>query len=307
MKKHTIYMMIAGAAALAASGVAGSAGFSYSGANSSVNFTDPACTTSFAMDANGNITCSGTPVTPVIPTCSINPSAPSFAQNGAGVTLSANCLNSPTSFQWTLDGQQVSTAATYAPPVSLSIGTHTVVLAGTNTAGTGTGTATLTVTDPAITPPPVTSCPQTMTEQLMDFAATGNTKHVKMNRGQGYAFKFTTDASGKTGSLETAQSTIGATVYRFMNVSEQMCDFSYTNYDSANGCAASGSYSATINYQIGTGSAMVCPLKPNTTYYANVRNENATVVKLRDGTLSATRGIDTCPSGTVCGFVFGLY
>lgn len=307
MKKHNLTMIIAGVAALASSGMAGSAGFSYSGASSSFNFSDPACTTSFAMDGNGNITCSGATTTPVAPSCSINPTNPSFAQNGAGVTLSANCLNAPTSFQWSLDGVQVSTAATYAPPVSLAVGSHAVVLAGTNSAGTGTGTATLTVTDPAVAPPPVTACPQTMTEQPMDFAAVGNTKHVKMNRGQGYAFRFTTDASGRTGSLDSAQSTIGATVYRFMNVSEQMCDFSYTNYDSANGCAASGSYSATINYQIGAGSAMVCPLKPNTTYYANVRNENATVVKLRDGTLSSTRGIDTCPAGSTCGFVFGVY
>lgn len=304
MKKQNFYMLMAGAAALTASGMASSAGFSYSGTGSTVNFTDPACATSFVMDGNGNITCSGATATPTTPSCSINPANPTFAQNGAGLTLSANCLNSPTSFQWTLDGVQVSNASTYAPPVSLSVGLHTVVLAGTNVAGTGTGTASLTVTDPAVAPPPVTSCPQTMTEQPMDFAATGNTKHVKMNRGQAYAFKFTTDASGKTGSLDTAQSTIGATVYRFMNVSEQMCDFSYTNYDTANGCAATGSYSATINYQIGQGSFMVCSLKANTTYYVNVRNENVTKATTR--TVSQ-RGIDTCPSGTVCGFVFGLY
>lgn len=304
MKKYDIYMLMVAAASYVASGTAGAASFSYNGSSSSFHFTDPACTTSFTIDANGNITCSGAPVMPSVPSCSISPANPSFAQNGSGITLSANCLNNPTSFQWTLDGQQVSTAATYVPPVSLSVGTHTVVLAGTNSAGTGTGSTTLSVVDPVAPPPPVTTCQQTMTEQLMDFALTGNTKHVKMSKGQGYAFKFTTDASGRTGSLATAQSSIGATVYRFMNVSEQMCDFSYNNYDSNNGCAATGSYSATINYQIGQGSFMVCSLKANTTYFVNVRNENASPATSRTGT---TRGVDTCPTGTTCGFVFGLY
>lgn len=303
--KYKLMSLLAGASALMVSGMASSVGFSYTGPNSSVNFADPACNTFFVMDQSGTITCSGAlPPQPTIPTCSINPASPSFTQNGAGVSLSANCQNSPTTFQWTLDGQQVSTASTYAPPVSLSVGQHAVVLAGTNTAGTGTTSTTLTVTDPAVVPPPVTSCPQAITEQAVDFSMSGNTKHLKMNTGQAQAFKFTTGNLGRLGSLDTAQSTIGITVYRFMNVSEQRCDFSYSNYDSYNGCGSSGSFNASIQYKVGQGDRMVCSLKPNTTYYLNVRNENITPPTSRT---PSQRGIDSCPVGKTCGFVFGLY
>lgn len=290
------------AMSMAVIGIGNAATLSYQGA-ATFSYTDPTCTTSFSMDANGKVSCSGVPTTPVTPSCSITPANPTFAQNGSGLTLTANCINNPTSFEWKLDGVPVSSTASYAPPASLTPKSYAVALAATNAAGTGTATATLVVTAP-VTPPPPTSCAQSITEVAMDFTGPAARWHTKMNRGQAYAYSFTTDSVGRSSSFETAESTIGSTVFRFLNLSEQKCDFSYDNYDSHNGCATSGEAGATIYFTFGQPQFMYCQLKPNTTYYVNIRNENPS---LGDARHPSVRGLDSCGVGQTCGYVFVMH
>ena len=100
-------------------------------------------------------------------------------------------------------------------------------------------------------------------------------------------------------------STIGLPVEGFINVSTSQCDFTYptlvapwNTLDATwNGCGnwfASGSLQYHVEYvdshQIGR-----CSLRPNTTYYINIRNES-------QGNL----GVDTCPQGVTCGFLFNM-
>ena len=305
MQKSKLLAVFTACLAVFVGGVGSAATLSYQG-TAAFSYTDPACTTSFTMDANGNVSCtsSSVPTTPVTPSCSIAPANPTFSQNGSGVTLTANCINNPASFNWTLDGVQVSSTASYAPPTSLTPKSYTVTLAATNVAGTGTAASTnRVVTSPATTPQP-TSCSQTVTDYPLDFAAQSFRVHVKMNRNQAYAFGFTTDNSGRMNSFETAYSYIGDAVVRFINVSEQKCDFSYTNFDTMNGCAASGSAEATLVYTLGQPQFMACQLKPNTKYYVNVRNENPALGTARQ---PSRRGEDSCAVGQTCGFVFAVH
>jgi hypothetical protein len=99
--------------------------------------------------------------------------------------------------------------------------------------------------------------------------------------------------------------TIGAETTKFVNVSTTPCDFSYTNFDAHNGCAAS-SQGVMIYYNITNSpkaTGQICNMLPNTTYYLNVRNEMADTTS-RSGN---RRGIDTCPSGATCGYLFQLH
>ncbi|OGR45180.1 MAG: hypothetical protein A2X35_02150 [Elusimicrobia bacterium GWA2_61_42] len=122
-----------------------------------------------------------------------------------------------------------------------------------------------------------------------------------MSRGEAISFSFVTDASERVGAFETGMNTSGATVPRFMTLSEYPCDFSYAGFDSKNGCAGTGNYAGGVVFKVGQVDYSACQLKPNTRYYFNVRNENPSTGDVRHPN---SRGQDTCEPGDTCGFVF---
>lgn len=136
----------------------------------------------------------------------------------------------------------------------------------------------------------------------VDISESGLTRHRKMSRGEAISFSFVTDGSERVGAFETGMDTSGATVSRFMTLSEYPCDFSYAGFDSKNGCAGTGHYSAGVAFKVGQVDFSACQLKPNTRYYLNVRNENPSTGDVRHPN---SRGQDTCEPGNTCGFVFG--
>ncbi|MDD5302247.1 MAG: hypothetical protein PHS14_03985, partial [Elusimicrobia bacterium] len=134
-------------------------------------------------------------------------------------------------------------------------------------------------------------CPQYfITERAFDFRYSGATQIMIIKRGQASAIKFTTDKSGKRGSIVTAYSSSGPEVPKFMNISTNKCDFNYDNLTNGTYCAATRSIGVSLAYTLGTKPITGrCKLEPDTTYYVNIRNEDAH---------EAARGVDTCPVGT---------
>lgn len=130
-----------------------------------------------------------------------------------------------------------------------------------------------------------------------------------MDYGESRSFQFTTGPRGEYYDFDMGMTTfVGADTWRFLNISTMPNDFRYDNYDAKNGCAA---MSSPVHAQVvdmnDYSRFMVCRLRPNTTYYLNVRNERIDLNN-RNGN---QRGIDMCntPDGNGnmmrdCGFVF---
>jgi hypothetical protein len=171
-----------------------------------------------------------------------------------------------------------------------------VAVTANNARGAGTQAASTAIAVTTGTPIAVAPivCPQAWApERIFDFAVSGQTQFITLKRGQASAMKFTTNSDlTKKGSIATALSSQGPEVAKFMNISTRKCDFNYANLTNGTYCATTRPLSATLAYTLGAAAIGRCKLQPNTTYYVNIRNENAAV---------ATRGIDSCGAGN-CSF-----
>lgn len=236
------------------------------------------------------------------PACTISPQAASAGVGGSQL-FNATCTNSPTSYAWKVDGSPVSgaTTASYATATSLAAGSHTVAVTATNGIGTSQEVSgSLSIQN-------VASCAQANTNTPIDFVSgRGQNYRMAVNTNQSRSIQITTGAAGWSGNFMTEIDTTGQNVNKFMNVSTSQCDFSYTQFDTNNGCASTGQYlKVYYNVQAANSQAVAgtCSLLPNTTYYVNIRNEMVDTTT-RSG---SQRGIDTCPSGTICGFVYQMH
>jgi len=127
-----------------------------------------------------------------------------------------------------------------------------------------------------------------------------------LNRGNSISVQIMTGAAGKAGNfiLEAAESQVGQSVDKFLNVSQTRCDFSYAQINAGSFCGVSGAAGA-IQYRVentGTPGSNYCSLLPNTTYFLNLRNESASY--------RSARGQDTCPvnaQGGGCGLLFQFH
>lgn len=97
----------------------------------------------------------------------------------------------------------------------------------------------------------------------------------------------------------------GSTAAAFITLSESKCDFDYSKTTAAgasNACYMTSGYTGTLFARLYPTSQLpaptsYCPLKPDTTYYINIRYENASSIN--------TRGTISCPNNQ-CGQIFGL-
>ena len=145
----------------------------------------------------------------------------------------------------------------------------------------------------------------------------GNSIRFGLRRDNAMVFRFRTGDAGLftlpryvTMGYEE-QVNRGPLAPRFVTLSERKCDFDYTKTmaDGAlNGCykTMSGGDSM-LGLITGTGgdpaaSFPYCPLKPNTTYYLNIRYEDAATI--------SNRGLISCPTGVnaydTCGQTIGV-
>lgn len=309
-------------------------------------------------------------VTVAAPTCTVTPASSSIAPDGHSI-LTANCSPAATSYLWTLltgtgtcDGTTNSTC-----DVTLSTGSVTYKVTGTNGAGTGSASNTATVT---VAPPTCTltanptsiapngtstltaSCPtadsyiwtggtcvgsttscivtlaasQAYTVRGHNAAGDGNTAsttvtvivpgarvntnipitfgtdfgknfNLPMSRNQSVSVQFTTPPTDwPTGSVIKEYGSQGSLVATFANISAIQSDFTYPNFAAWNGCGNFGLVIA-LRYKVESVDSHTygyCSLRPNTTYYFNIRNES-----------SSASGLDTCASGASCGFLFQMH
>lgn len=269
-------------------------------------FSDANCDAFTYSNNTLSCTAAGSPAPAAsVPTCSISPSAAS-APAGTGQQFTASCTDGPTSYAWTVDGTPVAgTTNYYTTATNLPVAVHTVAVIATNGIGpSAVKSASLTVSQAPAQPNP-TACAQSNTITPLDFGtASGKNFNTIVNTMQARSLQLTTGSSGSYGYFITEMNTQGLNVNKFMNVSTSPCDFSYSNYDAGNGCADSGQFTK-VSYQVQDASspaiAQVCSLQPNTTYYVNIRNEKVYTDRSGSG-----RGVDTCPSGSSCAFVFGM-
>lgn len=114
--------------------------------------------------------------------------------------------------------------------------------------------------------------------------------------GEGTAGGFTC-TTGWRGSLVKEQTTIGSLVVTLLNISTIKSDFTYPNWSDWNGCGDVGG-TISLQYKVESSDSKpgMCSLRPDTTYYINLRNEDTN-----------QRGIDTCPVGQTCGFLFQMH
>lgn len=232
-----------------------------------------------------------------VPACTISPQV-ATAPVGASKQFTASCNNSPTTYTWTVDDSVVplATSASYSTATTLVAGNHTVAVSAKNSIGTSTNAGASLVIQT------VATCAQINTNRAINLVTDrGQNIHLGLNRGQSLSLQFTTGTTGQVGSLMTDATPEFVPVTKFINISTSQCDFSYTQVNSKSPCASS----LGVLYSVGVAGTASCVLQPNTTYYMNVRNENPSIfVNNKTGGVIDQRGIDTCPVGSLCGFIF---
>lgn len=225
-------------------------------------------------------------VTVAPPTCTLTASPPSIAPNGTS-TLTASCPTADSYF-WT-GGTCVGSTTSCTVTLAAS---QAYTVKATNAAGTGnTASTTVSVIVPGV---------RVNTNIPIAFGTDfGKNFNVAMSRNQSVSFQFTTPSTEPTtGSVIKEQSTIGKNVMAFVNISAIQSDFTYPNFAAWNGCGNFGTVVA-LKYRVESADSHIfgyCSLRPNTSYYVNIRNDDSSV-----------SGLDTCPSGAACGFLFQMH
>jgi hypothetical protein len=132
---------------------------------------------------------------------------------------------------------------------------------------------------------------------LVSYGSLAALDFIAMTSGQSLSYKFTTPAAPRTGTFQTEENTQVTTPPTMISVSETPCDFDTVKLQAPrNYCYSSIlAVSNAIQYEITpTGAPSVlgnCGLKPNTTYYFNMR-----FLKPSGGTY-----IESCAAGALCG------
>lgn len=267
MKCHRLPILFMAVAA-SVGGTASAASFSYQG----LTYNDANCSNGFTMDASGNISCStaAAPAPTSVPVCNAIQNQ-SVAQ-GASVTLTASCSNSPSSYNWMLNGSTIAAAQSYTTSSTLAQGTYTVSLTATNGVGTSTPqTATLNVTAPTTNPPPTEGdalCTQAnLSNTVMPLDWTpGTYKDIHINQNQSVSFPLMITTASSGGRF-TMSYTSGGT--EIISISQNKCDFSPTLVSS--GCLTGGTQ-PNMTFQTPGSPYSNCTLTPGVQYYVNVRN-----------------------------------
>lgn len=123
--------------------------------------------------------------------------------------------------------------------------------------------------------------------------ATGSTDFIAMTAGQALTYKFTTGASGGN-RIVYNETTLADFAPSLMSISTSPCDFDAAKAQAGDLCyRASDLYNAVPYGIVATGNAAYprCTLRPNTTYYFNIRFVRATSGAATDSCLSPARGV----------------
>ncbi|CAN5498015.1 hypothetical protein BH11PSE11_BH11PSE11_13380 [soil metagenome] len=290
---------------------------------------NPTGTTTYRVDGSGGAFATKV-VSVAAPTCSVTTSLGTLSTSGGASTLTATCSPMPTSYAWstTVPGGSVpgSTASgTLTVPGGAAAGSYTVSVTGTNGSGAG-NTANTPITlqaqgasycpggNTGMDSGPIQNidCPINLDPRSYGSRActinldteAGQNFVWSNSRGQSTTTTFTSGSIGRSGNfiLEAAESLAGMSVDKFINISKNQCDFSYTQIDAGSFCSGSAAKGA-LQYKVEPAGSPpgtnYCSLLPNTTYYVNIRNEAAAY--------RSVRGQDTCPANTACGFLFGFH
>jgi len=131
----------------------------------------------------------------------------------------------------------------------------------------------------------------------------GQNIRMVVNTGQCLVFKFTptnldlwySPGVPRAGNFVMEMDPIGRAVEKYVNISTSPADFSY----SLIGLCGGSSAIPAMGYIVETEDSHSgkCSIRPNVTYYWNIRNESA----------SYWKGFETCPENVACGFVFQLH
>ena len=255
---------------------------------------------SVAPDSLGNlsVTCTDAGPTPPSPsTCTLTPASSVVGSGGTNLTLTAsNC--------GTLSGWAVTSGATVTPvtattasvsvPANLGTSPLTYTVTVANSTTPTSLSASVTVSAPSTIPPPTgtISCAG-YTTQLVDIPwgtiGSGNSRVTTkgFTNGMIVVARFTTPSVIPAG---ISQATIGGVesnsatgpVLRTAAMSLTPCDFPNPNPIGGFWSTVTNTASPSVTYQDGGASSYYTVLKPNTTYYFNVKNE--------------VKGAPTCPS-----------
>ena len=261
---------------------------------------------SVAPDAQGNlaVSCTDATTSPT-GTCtfSVSPSTSLTSTTAATVsaTLTANSYCG-TSWSWSATGATFSDAAANPTTITLpavATGTAVAYTVGLSApSGTPTSaTKTITVNPPSAPPPPVGSidCSSTgYATKVVDIAwgaiGSGNVRVTTkgFTNGMVVVARFTTPSTpiattspikAKISSAESNSAT--GPILRTATFSDTPCVFPKPNPLGTYANVA-GSSSPSVTYQVNGTSTYYPVLRPNTTYYFNIKNEN--------------KGAPTCPS-----------
>lgn len=136
-----------------------------------------------------------------------------------------------------------------------------------------------------------------------------HTVHMLMSKQHAMSWKFHTPPAGPLipspiyGGFQQSTTTLGSEASTFMSVTSTRCDFDYTKVNTLDACyRSSGGTDNAVPTRLsppGTpADFQYCELAPDTTYYMNIRWENAN---------GANRGIEACnPILQQCGMAFAF-
>jgi hypothetical protein len=264
---------------------------------------------------------------PAIPVCSITIVDAVFLP-GVSKQIYATCIPEATTYTWSDNLYGCSSAL--CPIQKSSPDTYTVI--GKNKDGLGNMASIYyappipaqpinvpSVPTPTISPTEVTvqttTPPSPPSPEVVGICSRRNTNHVLnppndhghnfntyTSHGSSDSFQFTTTGEGQSGSVIREQSSIANPIVGFVNISKTQCDFTYPDFKNWTGCGMSQGAQISIQYIVEATDSKTfgkCSLRPYTTYYVNIRNEDAGF----DAT-ATSRGGDTCLEGQQCGFLF---
>jgi hypothetical protein len=236
----------------------------------------------------------------VTPSPGTAPSAPTIttvtAGNGsASVAFTPGAIGSGTLVSYTADCGGVTNSGSSSPRVVTGLTNGVSVACKVKTTSTVDSSAWSAPVN--VTPSNVTSCgnlTRTNVSVQTNYNSPGNSYQQRnMVKGQAYTMSFTTGPSPVASAMSQIHVAeyAGAVVKRTMKLSETPCDFSASSLSDVG-------TQPNIFFSIGKTNTYGYPIiKTGTTYYINLKNEDALLKP----------GVDSCPAGSACGFVMTMY
>lgn len=258
--------------------------------------------TATASGGNINVSCTSPSTTP---TCSLTANNTVIPATGGSVTLTAS--NCGTISSWTKSASTVSGQTSTSLTDTFPANTGTSSLSFTYTVSGDGGSDSVTVTQSApgggtTSPPPPGACPGFANTRSITIpwgaVASGNVD-VYTSKAGGFGpndivvAQFTTPATtaanvwGKVSAAENG----GGPIPRTASLSLTPCDFPSPNPIGGLLATVGGGSSPSVQWAIGGSSVYYPILKPNTTYYFNIKNQ--------------VNGVTTC-SGSACNMIIEL-